>query len=152
MKNLNKSQWIAVFAALVFLVYVFSDSIMNMFYQPMTTQNSSNSSLSVEDVVVGSGRAVVSGDLLTVHYTGTLMSGEVFDSSVQRGTPFTFVIGQGQVIRGWEEGLMGMRVGGKRRLIIPPDYGYGDRPAGLIPANSTLIFEVELLDAEDSLN
>jgi len=83
-----------------------------------------------------------------VHYVGTLKDGTKFDSSRDRNQPFTFTIGKGQVIKGWEEGIMGMRIGGKRMLIIPSELGYGSGGAGEIPANSTLIFEVELLDAK----
>jgi peptidylprolyl isomerase len=85
-----------------------------------------------------------------VHYTGTLLDGTKFDSSRDRGTPFKFKLGQGQVIRGWDEGISTMKVGGKRTLVIPPDLAYGSRGVGngLIPPNSTLIFEVELLDVK----
>ncbi len=101
----------------------------------------------IEDRVVGSGAAPKRGDTLVVHYTGTLDDGTKFDSSVDRGEPFTFQIGAGQVIPGWEQGIITMKVGGKRRLTIPPDLAYGSRGAGgVIPPNATLIFEVELLE------
>lgn len=104
------------------------------------------SGLKYMDIVVGSGASPERGQNVTVHYTGTLVDGSKFDSSVDRGEPFTFQIGLGQVIRGWDEGVMGMKIGGKRRLIIPPHLGYGARGAGgVIPPNATLIFEVELL-------
>jgi peptidylprolyl isomerase len=100
----------------------------------------------IETLEEGSGDQVVkSGDTITVHYTGTLEDGTKFDSSVDRGEPFTFTIGSGQVIQGWEQGFSGMKVGEKRRLTIPPEMGYGDRAVGGIPANSVLIFEVELI-------
>jgi len=100
----------------------------------------------IETLQEGSGDQVVkSGDTITVHYTGTLEDGTKFDSSVDRGEPFTFTIGSGQVIQGWEQGFSGMKVGEKRRLTIPPEMGYGDRAIGDIPANSVLIFEVELI-------
>jgi FKBP-type peptidyl-prolyl cis-trans isomerase len=100
--------------------------------------------LEIEDLVVGSGEESKNGDTLTVHYTGYLTNGEVFDTSAERG-PFSFVLGQGRVIEGWEKGMLGMRVGGKRKLTIPSEMGYGTMAIGNIPANSTLIFEVELL-------
>lgn len=98
-----------------------------------------------EDLVVGTGATAASGDTVTVHYVGTLSNGTRFDSSFDRNQPFTFRIGAGQVIAGWEQGVPGLRVGGRRRLTIPPSLGYGDRPNGPIPANSTLIFEIDLL-------
>ena len=106
--------------------------------------------LEVEDITVGAGQAAQSGDTISVHYTGWLASGKKFDSSRDRGTPFSFRLGSGQVIQGWDRGLIGMQVGGVRRLTIPPDQGYGNRDVGggLIPPNSTLIFEVELLSIE----
>jgi ketosteroid isomerase-like protein len=102
--------------------------------------------LRIEDLVDGTGQAAMYGQKLTVHYTGWLSNGQKFDSSLDRGQPFEFVLGQGRVIKGWEEGLLGMKVGGKRRLTIPPALGYGARGAGsAVPPNATLIFEVELL-------
>jgi FKBP-type peptidyl-prolyl cis-trans isomerase FkpA len=106
------------------------------------------------DTLVGQGREAEPGFNVTVHYTGWLYDpskpdgkGTKFDSSVDRHEPFVFFLGGGQVIRGWDEGFAGMKVGGKRTLIIPPDYGYGARGAGgVIPPNATLIFDVELLD------
>lgn len=104
-----------------------------------------DSGLQYQDIVVGDGPSPVPGDRVTVHYTGTLTDGTVFDSSVERGQPFSFTLGVGQVIRGWDEGVASMRVGGTRILTIPPELGYGQRDLGEIPPNSTLIFEVELL-------
>ena len=103
------------------------------------------SNLVVEDLVVGTGAVAATGDTVTVHYVGTLTNGQKFDSSYDRGQPFTFRIGARQVIAGWEQGIPGMRVGGKRRLTIPPSLGYGSQANGPIPANSTLIFEVDLV-------
>jgi peptidylprolyl isomerase len=104
------------------------------------------SGLKYLDIVVGSGASPQRGQSVTVHYTGTLVDGTKFDSSVDRGQPYTFVIGMGGVIRGWDEGIMSMKIGGKRRLIVPPHLGYGARGrGGVIPPNATLIFEVELL-------
>jgi peptidylprolyl isomerase/FKBP-type peptidyl-prolyl cis-trans isomerase FkpA len=102
--------------------------------------------LVVEDIALGEGRAVQAGDTISIHYHGTLTDGTVFDSSLERGTPFETQIGVGQVIEGWDKGVVGMKIGGKRRLTIPPDMAYGSRSVGSIPANSTLIFEVELID------
>ena len=100
----------------------------------------------IEDIQVGSGPAAKAGDHVSVHYTGTLTDGTKFDSSVDRGQPFDFPLGGGRVIKGWDVGVAGMQVGGKRKLTIPPDEGYGTRGAGgVIPPNATLIFDVELL-------
>lgn len=102
--------------------------------------------LVVEDVIVGTGATAVAGDTVTVHYLGTFLDGSKFDSSYDRGQPFTFRVGAGQVIAGWDQGIPGMKVGGKRKLTIPPDLAYGSagRPP-VIPGNATLRFEVELL-------
>ncbi len=105
--------------------------------------------LKIEDLVVGTGAEAVSGKLISVHYTGTLTNGTKFDSSKDRGEPFEFTLGAGQVIEGWDKGFAGMKVGGKRKLTIPADMGYGAQGAGgVIPPNATLIFEVELLDVK----
>jgi ketosteroid isomerase-like protein len=107
------------------------------------------SGLKYTDLLVGTGDSPKPGQMVTVHYIGTLENGTKFDSSVDRGQPFTFQIGVGRVIKGWDEGVMTMKVGGKRKLIIPPDLGYGARGAGgVIPPNATLLFEVELLGAQ----
>lgn len=102
--------------------------------------------LKIEDLEVGQGQEIKKGDIAQVHYLGTLTNGEKFDSSYDRNQPFEFQVGAGQVIQGWDQGFLGMKVGGKRKLTIPPSLGYGSQPAGSIPPNSTLIFEVELIE------
>ena len=105
--------------------------------------------LKIETLKPGDGPEAVSGKRVTVHYTGKLTDGKVFDSSEQRNTPFPFTLGVGQVIQGWDKGVAGMKVGERRRLTIPPALAYGDRGVGqVIPPNATLIFEVELLKVE----
>ena len=105
------------------------------------------SGLKYKDVEVGTGDSPDPRQLVSVHYTGTLINGKTFDSSLKRGEPFTFPIGAGRVIKGWDEGVATMKVGGKRQLVIPPNLAYGDRGVpGVIPPNATLIFDVELLD------
>lgn len=101
--------------------------------------------MKIEDTQEGTGVAIKDGDTVSVHYTGKLTNGEKFDSSLDRNEPFSFTVGGGQVIKGWDEGLVGMKVGGKRTLTIPPEKGYGARAQGPIPASSTLIFDIELL-------
>ena len=105
--------------------------------------------LVIEDIKIGEGQEVEKFNIVTVNYTGILEDGTKFDSSLNPGrTPFRFTVGAGQVIKGWDEGLIGMKVGGKRKLTIPPELGYGSRDNGPIPANSTLIFEIDLLGIE----
>jgi FKBP-type peptidyl-prolyl cis-trans isomerase len=106
----------------------------------------SEESLIVQELAIGTGEAAQVGDTLSVHYTGWLEDGTQFDSSVDRGTPFEFILGAGNVIAGWDEGLVGIQEGGKRKLIIPPDLAYGASGSGPIPPNATLTFEVELLE------
>ena len=141
--------------AVVALFFVFTSSSSTPTLS-MTDQNASLSqtaavntaaqpqSLVAQDEVVGTGAEATAGQVITVNYTGKLQNGTVFDSSVGK-QPFTFTLGVGQVIAGWDQGVQGMKVGGKRLLIIPANLAYGDRAVGPIPANSTLIFEVELL-------
>ncbi|HEV3052313.1 MAG TPA: FKBP-type peptidyl-prolyl cis-trans isomerase [Longimicrobium sp.] len=103
------------------------------------------SGLQYRDDAVGEGQEAKAGDTVAVHYTGTLENGSKFDSSRDRGEPLRFPLGAGHVIKGWDEGVAGMKVGGKRTLVIPPELGYGSRGIGPIPPNSTLIFDVELM-------
>lgn len=108
-----------------------------------------DSGLIIEDLECGDGEEASSGDFISVHYTGTLEDGTKFDSSLDRDQPFQFNLGAGQVIEGWDEGVVGMKVGGKRKLTIPPELGYGEAGAGgVIPPNATLIFEIELLEVD----
>jgi len=105
--------------------------------------------LKVTDQVLGSGSEAVAGKRVSVNYEGRLITGRKFDSSYDRGQPFSFVLGAGQVIPGWEQGILGMKVGGKRELVIPPHLGYGATGAGgVIPPNATLVFDVELLGVD----
>ncbi len=104
------------------------------------------SKLKIEDLTEGTGSVAAAGDQVEVHYTGWLTDGSKFDSSKDRGRPFSFSLGKGQVIKGWDEGVQGMKIGGVRKLTIPPELGYGARGAGgVIPPNAELVFEVELL-------
>jgi peptidylprolyl isomerase len=112
----------------------------------MADEQVTASGLKYTDEVVGSGDSPTKGKKVTVHYTGKLTNGKKFDSSVDRGQPFSFTIGVGQVIKGWDEGVMSMKVGGKRTLVIPAALGYGAQGAGgAIPPNAELVFDVELL-------
>ena len=108
----------------------------------MTT---SPSGLQYREDAVGEGREARAGDTVSVHYTGTLQNGSKFDSSRDRGQPLQFPLGAGHVIKGWDEGVAGMKIGGRRTLVIPPELGYGARGVGPIPPNSTLLFDVELV-------
>ena len=114
--------------------------------QPTASKNPMTD-ISINIEKEGLGEPIKNGDTATVHYTGTLQDGTKFDSSLDRGAPFSFMLGGGQVIKGWDLGVLGMKVGEKRKLVLPPDLAYGERgtPGGPIPPNATLIFEVELL-------
>ena len=134
---------IVIIAALVAgaAAYMFVPKLPGISGAEVTTP----SGLKYTDLVVGTGASPRTGQTATVHYTGTLTDGTKFDSSVDKGKPYEFPLGQGVVIRGWDEGVATMKVGGKRRLVVPPVLGYGATPRSKIPANSTLVFEVELL-------
>jgi FKBP-type peptidyl-prolyl cis-trans isomerase FkpA len=129
---------------ILLIVFVFNPLSGKAAEEAMVT---SASGLQYVDLVVGSGREAHAGETAVVHYTGTLTDGTKFDSSKDRNAPFSFRLGAGEVIKGWDEGVEGMKIGGIRKLVIPPQLGYGSRGAGsVIPPHATLNFEVELLD------
>ena len=147
-------QTVAVILAVVVVGIFFYLTPMSQSQQPSNMQGAQDEAivpetpgngLSVRDDVVGTGEQVVPGAMLTVNYVGTLSDGTKFDSSYDRNQPFSFKFGVGQVIPGWEQGLVGMKVGGKRTLVIPSGLAYGEKGIGPIPPNATLVFQVELL-------
>ena len=140
----------SIMALSVFASTLGGGSIMTASGQQSNAQEVTTSSgLKYMDQVVGTGEVAVAGKTASVHYTGWLENGKKFDSSVDRGQPFSFPLGAGRVIKGWDEGVQGMKVGGKRKLTVPSDLGYGSRGAGgVIPPNATLIFDVELLGVQ----
>ena len=133
---------VLVIAAIAFIAY---SGFINKKSSTPNASSTTASGLKIEDLTAGTGQAAKSGDTISVHYTGYLADGTKFDSSLDRNQPFEFVLGQGKVIPGWDQGLVGMKVGGKRKLTIPPDLAYGAQGNGPIPPNATLTFEVELL-------
>lgn len=150
MKTLETKEWIAVSVA-IFVVgffFLFGQYFISLFNNNKTQVTQNNPEVLVEETVVGTGDVATAGKRIVVHYTGRFIDGTVFDSSVTRKEPFQFVLGVGQVIQGWDRGIEGMRVGGKRILSIPPELGYGMTDYGPIPGGSVLIFEVELLKVE----
>ena len=121
----------------------------SVFLQTQQEEIPMETELKIEDIKVGTGAEAKAGDTILVHYIGTFLSGQKFDSSLDRGTPLQFVLGVGQVIQGWDQGVLGMKVGGKRKLTIPPNLAYGEQGAGgVIPPNAALVFEVELVDVQ----
>jgi FKBP-type peptidyl-prolyl cis-trans isomerase len=152
MKTLEQKEWIAVVVA-VFVVgffFIFGQGLVSLFTNESSqaVMKTQQTELLIQDVVVGAEEIAMLGDRVVVHYTGRFVDGTVFDSSVARKEPFQFVLGVGQVIKGWDQGIVGMRVGGKRILSVPSELGYGVSDYGPIPGGSTLIFEVELLKVE----
>jgi peptidylprolyl isomerase len=152
--KLSRNQSIGVFLAIVVTGFIlFGGQFINLFTQSdnsnqANTMQATQSGVKVENIVNGQGTIAEKGDMITVDYVGTLLDGKVFDSSIDRKQPFTFQLGVGQVIRGWDEGVLGMRVGGQRRLTIGPDFAYGSQAVGTIPPNSTLVFDVQLLNVQ----
>ncbi len=150
MKKLEQKEWVAVVVA-VFVVgffFVFGQGVVSLFTNKTVTSMQQSPQLLVNDTVVGTGDEATTGARVVVNYTGRFTDGKVFDSSLSRNEPFQFVLGSGQVIKGWDLGIVGMRVGGKRTLTVPPDLAYGANDYGPIPGGSTLIFDVELLKVE----
>jgi len=130
--------------AVIGMIYVFSHN--KSVEQTPEISKPMEDKLIIEDLKIGDGAAAQTSDIVFVNYLGTFLDGTKFDSSYDRGEPFSFTLGQGQVIQGWDKGVLGMKVGGKRKLTIPPSLAYGEYGMGAIPSNSTLVFEVELLD------
>jgi len=149
MNNFNKISGILIVVIVLVLAAVGFMMFKNNGGQNASQPVVSQTGLKIQDEVVGTGTIAVAGNSVTVNYTGTFTNGKAFDSNVDPAfshvQPFSFVLGAGNVIQGWDEGVAGMKVGGKRKLTIPPELGYGSQDNGPIPANSTLIFEVELL-------
>ncbi|MBX4198104.1 FKBP-type peptidyl-prolyl cis-trans isomerase [Candidatus Parcubacteria bacterium] len=155
--NISKQEWITLAVGLVIIIGLIfinirgaaSNTLLN---NSMDSQNQEQSStpaqLQITDEKVGTGAEAKTGSTVSVHYTGTFANGQKFDSSRDAGKPFSFTLGAGNVIKGWDQGLIGMKVGGKRKLVIPPGLAYGPNDHGPIPGNSTLYFEVELLDVK----
>ncbi len=157
MHKLSRNEYIAVFVGLVVVGSLFLFGIPFLKLPEILSPSNTNTSptsmeqandLIIQDTVMGTGAEAVAGKKISVHYTGTLEDGTKFDSSLDRGTPFEFTLGAGEVIVGWDRGLVGMKVGGTRVLIIPSELAYGDRQIGPIPPNSTLLFTVQLLGVE----
>ncbi len=142
---------IAVVVAIGFLFFgsaLFAPFTPETAEQADTTNTNVAGTPMITDTVVGTGDEAVAGKTVVLNYVGTFEDGSVFDASERHGQPLSFVLGKGMVIAGWDQGIAGMKVGGKRHLVIPPELGYGPNDYGPIPGNSTLIFEVELLEVK----
>jgi len=163
MKSVKKREWIAIVVALVGIAILFfgntiwefitgkSNDSLNQITteeQSQMTNISKTEGIEIYDEKIGDGAEAVTGKTISAHYIGTLADGKQFDSSLGRGQAFEFKLGAGQVIKGWDIGIEGMKVGGVRKLIISPEYGYGAQAIGPIPANSTLTFQVQLVDVK----
>jgi peptidylprolyl isomerase/FKBP-type peptidyl-prolyl cis-trans isomerase FkpA len=157
MRKLSKTEWVATALAIVFVAYtLFGSNITSLFQKkPMsddslaavTTADKNNTGVIINDISVGQGAEVKMGDLVSVHYILSLSDGTVVQNSKDFGAPFKFTLGAGEVIPGWEQGFAGMKVGGVRTIVIPPELAYGANQAGPIPPNSTLIFTIEVVDS-----
>jgi len=152
---------IVIFITVVVIIYLVSVIAINLPQKGTSTDEVSfnasptgtaNKATDVqsEELTVGQGQEAKAGDRVSVLYTGKLQNGTVFDSNTDKSNPFTFTLGAGDVIKGWDQGVAGMKVGGKRRLTISPELGYGDQANGKIPANATLVFEIDLLNVTTS--
>jgi len=148
--------FLLIFLIIIFAFYFFSqknikEQELNNMEQAAEINQSQDErqNLKIEILKQGSGEEVKKNDIVTVHYTGRLEDGTKFDSSLDRGEPFTFTLGIGQVIKGWDLGVLGMKIGEKRQLTIPPELGYGEAGIGPIPGNATLIFEIEFLSVNE---
>ncbi len=147
MKSLNTKEWIGISVAVALICYLFFSNYLLSIFNPsqiMETPESTSNGISIQDTTVGSGVVAEVGDVVVANYTGRLTDGTVFDSSEGK-QPISFTLGAGQVIQGWDQGLVGMKEGGKRKLTISPAFAYGSRQVGPIPPNSTLVFDVELV-------
>ena len=144
---MNKKTIIAVVIAVVLVGALFGSGLVGSLFtnSNQDAKMQQKDQMQSKDILVGTGDVAVAGKEVTVHYTGVFSDGKKFDSSLDRGVPFTFTLGSGMVIKGWDIGVEGMKVGGKRILVVPPELGYGANDYGPIPGNSTLIFEIELL-------
>jgi len=148
--TLNQKEWVAVFVAMfvVGFFFIFGQGMVSLFTSNSKLTMAEVPKITTQDIIYGTGETAMPGSRITVNYVGKFEDGAIFDSSLSRNEPFQFVLGAGQVIKGWDEGIVGMRVGGKRTLTIPPSLGYGATNYGPIPGNSTLTFEVELIKVE----
>jgi FKBP-type peptidyl-prolyl cis-trans isomerase len=166
MKTHSKREWIAVSVAVIATVMLFfGNNVWNLFFGSSDSENRSDTlvtedgskkapltnisqvpGVEIYDLKEGTGEEAIPGKIISVHYIGTLSDGTKFDSSIDRGSPYSFQLGAGKVIPGWDVSIPGMKVGGIRKLVISPELAYGPNAVGKIPANSTLIFEVQLLE------
>ena len=161
MKTLSKKEWIAIAVAVIFVSYtLFGGNIMSLFQKNILSEDATASAINsnsfnnngvvINDVLICQGVEVKAGQLVSVHYILSLSDGAVVQNSKDFGQPFKFILGAGDVIPGWELGFAGMKVGGVRTIVIPPELAYGANQAGPIPPNSTLIFTIELVEVSDA--